>query len=282
MPKTIAAMLTGLMALLVATAFAQEGRKITGVVETAAGRPVSNALVSYAERGREPQTTRTDSKGKFEISDARRGVVTVTARGFGTARRGWPTRTGGELRFGLTPPARIAGTMADAVTRRGAVGVVTVLARDRYNLVSASEDANTSFEFDDLPPGPAVIYTQADGFAPYFGTVMIEAGKRTDVRLGLLLEAVATGQVLENNGAPVLGARVHIGYGSSVPGSEILIGLVGGLTTTVNEGLFRISSLVPDTPIALQATTPDGRRSDIVTVTITQGMERSGIVLRMP
>lgn len=281
MPKAIAAMLTGLMVLLATTAFAQGGRKITGVVETAAGRPVPNALVSYAERGQELQTTQTDPKGKFEIPNARQGVVTVTAQGFGTARRGWPPREGGELRFGLTPPASISGTMADAVTRRGAVGVVTVLARDRYNLVSASEEANTLFQFDDLPPGPAVIYTQADGFAPYFGTVTIEAGKRTDVRLGLLLEAVATGQVLESNGDPVLGARVYIGYGSSVPGNETLVGLVGGLTTTVNEGLFRISSLVPDTPIALQAMTPDGRRSDVATVTISQGMERSGIVLRM-
>ena len=51
--------------------------------------------------------------------------------------------------------------------------------------------------------------------------------------------------------------------------------------TADSEGAFRISGLMPDTPIALQAEL-DGLLSDIVTITaIEPGMERLGIVLRM-
>lgn len=92
-------------AVLLSVMLSAQGRKITGTVEDASGRAVVNALVSYAERGREPQTTRTDSKGGFEIPNAVRGVVTVTAQGFGTAMRSWPPRRGRELHFVLAPPA---------------------------------------------------------------------------------------------------------------------------------------------------------------------------------
>ena len=282
-----AVVLIGLAVFLGVVALAQEGRKITGVVETASGLPVVNALVSYAERGGELRTTQTDSKGKFEIPYATSGVVTVTARDYATAKRSWPPRRGSSLRggsslrFTLRSPSVVAGKMQDAVTRRAVTGIVSVLVQNRFNHVADSARANGTFTFNDLPDGPAIVYAHADGFAPYYGEATVEAGKRTELQLDLLLEAVARGQVVDGNGSAVVGARVHVGYESSMRGREILSGLTTGYTMTVDEGIFRIRGLVPDTPIALQAE-HDGRRSDVVTVTIPQGMERSGLVLRMP
>ena len=81
----------GIVAVLVgAVAFAQnqDGRKITGVVEAAATlRPVANAHVQYEERGRPTQSTVTDSAGRFEIPTGRRGVVTISAQGYGAKKR---------------------------------------------------------------------------------------------------------------------------------------------------------------------------------------------------
>ena len=266
--------------LLSAAVFAQEGRKITGVVEAASGGPVANALVSYAERDRELWTTRTDSKGAFEIPDARRGVVTVTARGFGTAKRSWPPRTGLVLRFVLSSPAVVGGSLVDAATGAGVAGTVVLDARDRFYQVSKSAEVRGAFEFVDLPAGPAVVQALADGFAPHFGTLTIAAKERTDIRIGLLLQAVASGHVLEADGSPAVEAVVYVGYSSSLPGAETLAALAGGDSVTDEEGQFVIEGLVPDNSVYLQAEL-DGRLSEVVTVQIAPGMMRTGIVLRL-
>ena len=53
---------------------------------------------------------------------------------------------------------------------------------------------------------------KADGFAPYVSSYESEAGKHVSLRVGLLLEAAATGLVLDNADNPVEGARVIAHY----------------------------------------------------------------------
>ena len=274
--------LIGFAALLGAATLAQEGRKITGVVEAAASRrPVANAEVRYEEIGMAPQTARTDSKGRFEIPYGTQGVVTVTARNYATARRSWPPRSGQELRFALTPPSAVTVTLVDAATRRGIEGRVTVLVEHPLNYVSSTSTALGTFRFDDLPAGPAVIYARAVGFAPHFRELTVDVGKRIDAQIGLLLETVVSGKVLDRRANPAVDATVRVGYGQSVPGADLLAGLVRGRVKSDTEGTFSIGGPVPDTSIALQAEL-DGRLSDVVTVRAGPGMEQSGIVLRMP
>ena len=263
-----------------AVTFAQQGRKITGTVADASGGRVAGALVSYAERGQELWTTRTDSKGAFEIPNASRGVVTVTARGFGTAKRGWPPRFGRELRFALTPPAVLGGALVDLATGRGVDGWVAVDVHSRYHHVSKSARVRGTFEFVDLPAGTAVVQALADGFAPHFGTLSVDGKNRTDTRIGLLLEAVASGHVIEADGSPAVDAVVYVGYSPSLSGAETLAALAGGRPMADEEGQFLIEGLVPDNSIYLQAEL--GRRvSNIITVRIGPGTMRTGIVLYM-
>ena len=267
-------------ALLSAVTFAQQGRKITGTVQNASGGPVAGALVSYAERGQEPQTTKTDRRGAFEIPYASRGVVTVTARGFGTAKRGWPPRFGSELRFALTPPAVVGGALVDLATGQGIDGWVALDVYSRYYHVSKSARVQGAFEFVDLPGGTASVQALADGFAPHFGTLSVEAKERTNIRIGLLLQAVASGHVFEADGSPAVDAVVYVGYSPSLSGAEILAALAGGRPMADEAGQFLIEGLVPDNSIYLQAEL--GRRvSNIVTVQIGPGTMRTGIVLRM-
>lgn len=284
MTKTGMAGFIGLAILLCAATVAQEARKITGVVQAAdSQRPVANAEVRYEERGMATQSTRTDSKGRFEIPSAGRrgGIVTVTARNYGTARRSWPPREGLELKFALTPPSVVTGTLVDAATRQGIEGRVTVVVRHPLNHVSSTAMAALgTFQFDDLPAGPAVVYARAVGFAPHFGTLTVDAGKRVETQIGLLLEAAASGTVLDR-GEPVTGSRIHVGYDRSMLGAGTLAGFIRGRVMTNSEGMFRVSGLVPDTTIGLQAEL-NGRLSDIVTIrAIVPGMEQPGIVLRM-
>ena len=283
MTKTGTAAFVGLAVLLNAVTLAQEGRKITGVVESAStNQPVVNAQVRYDQIGLEPQTTRTDSKGQFEIPNGTRGIVTVTAQDYATAKRSWPFRQGRELRFVLTSPSVVTGALTDAVTRQGIEGRVVVVVHSRFHHVSKGARARGAFQFVDLPDGPAIIYAYADGFAPHYGELTVEAGKQRDMQIGLLLEAVASGSVLNADDSPVAGAIVNVGYDESVSGADILAGLAGGhVVSSEEEGGFRIRGLVPDTAIALQAELDD-RVSDIVTIrSIDPGFEQSGIVLRM-
>ena len=213
------------------------GRKVTGVVVAAATQqPVPNARVGYEETGQPPQTTVTDAKGAFELPAGRVGVVTVTARNFGTARRRWPPHRGSRLRIELVPPAIVTGTVTDLATGRLLPAVVTVRVRHADNFVSHTARARRgTFRIDDLPPGPGLVTTRSTGFAPSIGSITVEGGKERDTRIGLLLEAQATGQVVDRAGAPVAGAFVKAKY-VRLAGGRILRSFVGGNPFTGSDG----------------------------------------------
>ena len=148
------------------------------------------------------------------------------------------------------------------------------------NLVSdAARATRGGFRIDDLPPGPGVVVAYADGFAPYVGTISIEAGEQYEVTIGLLLEGVASGRVLDANGSAVAGAVVNTLYAHTAGG--LLKGYIGGLPISDAEGRFGLNGLVPDTAIALRAEL-GGRVSEVVTVTGGPGMIRQNIVLSLP
>ena len=257
-------------------------RKVTGVVVAAATeQPVPNARVEYEVGGQWSQTTVTDTKGHFEFSTGSVGVVTVTARNFGTARRRWPPRAP-QLRIALFPPAGLHGTVRDLAT--GAPlrnAVVTVIAQHPNDLVFHTVRTERGvFEIDDLPPGPTLVTARSPGFAPFLGRTTVESGRQRDARIGLLLAAYASGHVRGAGGTPVQRALVRVKYPAMENGG-LLAGLAGGEPLTSADGSFAIQNLVPDTTIALQAEL-DGRRSSVETVTIGPGMEHSNIILVLP
>lgn len=273
------------VALSTAVSAQQTGRKITGeVVDAKRGNPVANVHVRYVESGsRATQTTTTDAKGRFELPGGVRGVVTVTAQQYATARRAWPSRSGRlGLQFWLHPPARIEGTLVDSATGAAADGYVMVYVRDPINGANTSARARRGvFRLDGLLPGPAVVLAHAQGFAPYFGTLTVNAGEARTTRIGLLLEAAVSGWVVDGNDDPIEGARVRIGYDRTLPGRGFFASAARGRATTRSEGEFELRGLLPDTPIAVQAEL-DGRRSDVVTISVAPGMAQRGIVLRLP
>ncbi|MCY4671057.1 MAG: carboxypeptidase regulatory-like domain-containing protein, partial [Rhodococcus sp.] len=279
----------GLLTALVGLPHAQMQR-VSGTVVSAATRlPVPNARVQYEESALQttvsdpsPQTTTTDANGYFELPAGRLGVVTVNAKGFGTGRRRWPA---GNSTLGLVielvPPASVRGTVSDLVTGRLVEAMVNVMVQNPGNFVSHSATAERgTFQIEDLPPGPALVTARSEGFAPFVGRTSIESGKVRDARIGLLLEAQATGQVVDSAGAPATGAFVRAAY-VGLAGGSILSSFVGGRPLTGSDGVFAIGGLVPDTPIALQAEL-GGRRSAVERIKVGPGMRQLGIVLTLP
>lgn len=247
------------------------GRKVSGVViDAATGRGVPAAHVQYEENGGQAQTTTTDARGRFEFPAGVRGLVTVTAAGFGTARRAWPPRYWQTLEIVLEPPASLQGTVRDAATGRGLAGLVTFIVRHPHNVVSSTARAERgSFVVEDLPPGPVVLVARAEGFAPYVGATRVEAGLVRDVRIGMVLEQVVAGRVVRQSGGPLAGAMVNVRYAHAA--DRLLRGFVGGSPITDSDGAFFLRGVVQNTPLSLRAETADGRVSNVVTVVVGSG-----------
>lgn len=69
--------------------------------------------------------------------------------------------------------------MADRASHRPVAGAVTIYVRHPDNFVSSTVQSDDgTFRFDDLPPGSALLVAQADGFAPYAGSLSVAAGNR--------------------------------------------------------------------------------------------------------
>ena len=269
--------------LLSVSAFAQRGRKVSGTVTAKqTGQPVVGAVVQYDEGGISQSTT-TDGKGYFEFSEGRRGVVTVTASDFGTARRRWPPPRGSQLTIVMEPPAFLAGTLMDAATGRGVAGAVTVMVQDAGGFTSLSgRAASGAYEIGDLPSGPAVVMASAEGYAPAWRPVSIESGESHTAAFRLDLEALATGTVVDAGGLSVAGAYVFASYSDEEGAYGMLDSLVGGVPWTDAQGRFGLGGLIPDVPITLQAESADGELSNTVTVTIPPGSVRRNVELRLP
>lgn len=176
--------------------------------------------------------------------------------------------------------ATVAGVMTDQATGHPAEGLVTVFSGHPDSLVETARTRGGLFQFGEVPPGPAAVLARADGFAPYFGELTIEAGEPSDVRIELLPEATLSGIVVDGNGCPAPGARVHVGYSRALPGAGPFSALTRGRKVTKWDGAFLIGGLVPGTRISLQAQR-GGRLSDIVTVTVGPGLEQAGLVLHL-
>ena len=137
-------------------------------------------------------------------------------------------------------------------------GRVVVVARSRFHRVSKGARAHREFQFVDLPAGPGFIYAYADGFAPYYSAMTIDAGRRIETSISLLLEAVASGTVFDAGGSPVEGAAVNIGYSNSMAGEDILADLTSGHVMTDVEGTFEIHGRCPTRPLRCRRSSMDG------------------------
>ena len=292
MTKRIVVTVATATMLLITGAVAQNqtARKVTGVVVhtpsglATTGRPIANARVEYLDdSAEEMQVTSTDRKGYFEFPAGRSGVVTASKKGLATISMGWPPRSSmSELRMELPQPAVLEGTLYDMATRQTVGdGLVTVMVDHPANPLSDSIFTKTGqFEIKGLPPGPALVFADAPGFAPTWSTVNLRAGRVQNARIGLLLEGTVSGSVLDGS-ENAAGAEVFLVYDDSFEGAEMLESFVGGYLITDDDGRFRVDGIVPDETFGLYAETKDGRRSPAVTLRATPGIPIENIVLRV-
>ena len=86
------------------------------------------------------------------------------------------------------------------------------------------------------------MFARADGFAPYFGAFTSEAGKEFRLRMGSLLEAAASGLVVEGTGNPTQGGQVVTRFEERMEAARLFSSLAGGEVVTGADGRFRIAA----------------------------------------
>jgi hypothetical protein len=137
------------------------------------------------------------------------------------------------------------------------------------------------FEFKDAPSGPTTIVVQARGLAPAAIDVQLSAGE-TYPTLEAVLQQAATlrGMILDRFGVPQRAAVITATYGAELSKARTLANFIGGRLRADDDGQFVVGNIVPGVPINVVAVF-QGRRSQIVTVTLNPGEDRSGIVLNI-
>lgn len=283
---------TAILAITVAAAVSvlpitvqnQAPRRVTGVVESA-GRPVAGALVEYEEDGEVGvETTTTDERGYFEFESGQQGIVTASKSGLAAISVLWPPWNAmPDLRIELPRSAALEGSLYDMMTRQTILeGKVSVSVDHDASPMSDTvflEDGR--FSFEDLPPGNGVLLVHAAGFAPHRGVLRLDAGEAQEMRIGLLLEGVVSGSVVDAEGEVVPEATVYVIYDAEFEDGELLESFLGGHMHTGDEGVFRVNGIVPDTPFSIYAETEDGRRSDTMTLEVVPGIPIENVILRI-
>ena len=168
----------------------------------------------------------------------------------------------------------VARSLTDAGIEPAQADAIT----DAVRQAAEQGDHVTGDQFK-VGPGPGVVIGHASGYAPAITQFTTTAGDWQDVYLGLLVDAEATGRVLDADANSVEGAQLIVRYGAALPGAGILAGFVSGSMTTDTDGAFALHSLVPNTPVTIQAEIGT-QRTEAVTVTVGTGTVYENIVLR--
>lgn len=262
-------------------------RQISGVVSTppgnlaTVGSPIANARVEYVEDGADNSTAlvaTTDQNGRFSFTAGDSGIVTASKSGRATISVGWRYGTGA-LRIELPSEVTLTGRAYDMANRRNiANAYVSVVVAHTVNPHSTAALADIgSFDFRGLPPGPATLFVQARGYAPAVARTTLSSGSQT-ADVGMLLEGSVSGKVVDGQNNALSGALVEVSYNGFTDAALLASG-IGGYILTGNDGLFRVTGIVPSQGFSIYATLEDGRRSNSQSLTATAGVPLQNVVL---
>ena len=226
---------------------------LTGLVTNPAGSPLLDASVSVGSA-----TVTTDTTGTYTIPNLPAGTVTVMASLTGyKSGSTTATITAGNTTTAntivLTPInlGNVAGTVISSAG--GAITGATV----RSQGVSAVTDSGGNYTLNNLPAGPATVTATATGFQTGSVNVTVTSGTTVTAPAITLVPGTGavSGTVTDSSGAPIAGASVGFG---------------GGTTTTNSAGSYTLTG-IPVGTIQLVASAT-GFQSSTQNVTIQGGV----------
>lgn len=261
--SAVAAMLFGAVAIQ----FAQNPTISGRIVDSKTGDSVVRASIMFRVPSRRDRSGRTikafemqttsDESGDFEMipQDQTQGIVTVSAPGYATAKRAWPSkRSQGPIE--LERPVTVAGRLYNGDSDSPADGKVVVIVQHPKNMVLANlETRNGMFQATGLPSGRTLIVVKNREMAPVVIERDFEPGAvARDIVVRLRPAGMLTGHIFNDKGQPVAGAEIRVRY-PRAPASQrgLLEGYIGGKTRTGPDGAYAVQGIVPEMAMTVQA-----------------------------
>jgi protocatechuate 3,4-dioxygenase beta subunit len=220
------------------------GTRVTGVVVTDAGAPVSDAAVNAASAGNSgfgTPNTMTDANGGFtfeglapghyNFSASKRGLASGEVRDFDIST-GVPVRI--TLKSGGVIYGQVSGLTADELQQ------TTVAASSINGSASAPADANGNYRIEGAPTGTVRVIARTQGGMAAGKTspvqsVQLDTGNQLEVNIAFKSDTVIHGRV-SRNGKPVDGAMVAFVPKESQAQTT-------ARTTTNSNGEYQVSGL---------------------------------------
>jgi Carboxypeptidase regulatory-like domain len=278
----------------------KDGIDVSGVVVDSAGVPVPGATIVFANWAASwPRTMgKADENGKFLLRQAEtRSHIGARAEGFTPSQLLTLGASAGariEVRIVMPAPGgSVCGTVFDpegqpvagAVVTLGkkSSGVGTTLAGGAKGLRAApvvvETGADGRFRAAGLKPGAVPVIVETETFAPWMGTVDVEAHVEAPLIVRLAPDVSCEGIVLDTAGKPVAGVTVRYGK---------YRGVIVRHVRTADDGGYRFQALPPgrlelsihhktlgNAKTELQGSAGEALRWD---VTLSRGLVLAGIV----
>jgi S1-C subfamily serine protease len=255
------------------------------VVQGDSGEPIEGAQVSVLSIDPSAplrQTLFSNAEGAVEVPDAR-GLalrVVVEASGWALVVKS-VERVTDSLTIELARGVIVEGHVTAVRGRRPLESAsVTLVSEGRRSAVIT--DAEGLFRIRDVSPGKVHVSVTHPDYAAAELDATVSATGRADRPFELpaidLAEAGSVeGQVVDNQGKPVSGARVAVGV---VPAYLPAGSLPPGMTTTDGKGHFTLQGLAAG-KVDLEAYAPDLGRGSLGGVVVSSGRTTGGLTVRL-
>jgi len=286
------------------------GATIEGRIEDDAGQPVAGARIASTPSieipvlgdvngmtrpetlapAAENSRCRSDADGGFVLPGLEAGesfTLVVVRDGFAPKTESGVRAGARDVRVALQRQAKVLGRAIDAAAGTPLrafeveavatmmMGMEQVLHRERLQ-----DAADGRFALA-LSPGRAALRLDAPGFGCTTVPLQLDAGAQVDLGdVAMHPSAFVAGRVVDEQGAPVMGARVQVKRGGMMDNVmfTVMSGVVTDHATSDAEGRFRLDDVTPGR-LRLRATHPDFATGESSRVEVAPGAACEDVVL---
>lgn len=244
--------------------------------------PAKGALVRFEGRTQTTRWVETRADGSFLLAGAPREPGTLVAdaseRGRGTAA----VAAGGEpVAIALAPVATLGGRVVGAESGRPIAGV-RLAVRGEGAVFETRSLADGRYLFRGLAPRRYRLSVEDDRFVPWTSSVSVAAGEAETRDVPLARGATLAGRVVNEEGAPIEGARVTLARGGENAIRAFMRGLDGEAgARTGKDGSFRANRLAAGDNQRLDVRHDDYEERSIGGVSLAPGAAKSGLTIVM-
>ncbi|MBZ5637619.1 MAG: carboxypeptidase regulatory-like domain-containing protein [Acidobacteriia bacterium] len=261
------------------------GVSVSGIVRKADRvSPAAGALVRVEARVA-TRWVETESDGRFTLTDAPTGAVTVIADDgeTGYVEQGGvklPLVDGKPLALVLEPPATLLGRTVDAKSGRPVPRTrIEVRSAGRKRVARSGPDG--AYALRALPPRSWSLRADEPRYVVWTRrSVPLAVGETKKVDVPLVLGATLSGRVIDSDGKPVADARGSLIPTGNVPPARTLrrwLRAEPPAFRSRTDGTFKANRLAPGESQILEVSHPDFERARVGGLTLLPGAAKSGV-----